>query len=303
MAGQYADSQKSMEDILSSIRETIEEDMKAGKNWTETTLGKVIASAAPSAEKEDVFELTQMVNEDGSVTDLSSSPSANDAFDLAVLRAEKEEAERASSQDLDFSDSESLTSEEALLQETMPSFEVENFAAQEMPEEVMSFDTVSAPQEEKVEDLFDLAVVPQASSEASTSSEIAMDALDVDALFAEAPSSAQDVTVDTNDFDQTEPQMSSFEEDQAFLSEEALSASTLALSELSQTVGQQSRAKRNGPPPEGVGAQTLDEIMQDLLRPMLKEWLDARLPSLVKWIVTEQIEKMIQQSQEPKKDS
>jgi cell pole-organizing protein PopZ len=263
----------------------------------------VIASAAPSAEKEDVFELTQMVNEDGSVTDLSSSPSANDAFDLAVLRAEKEEAERASSQDLDFSDSESLTSEEALLQETMPSFEVENFAAQEMPEEVMSFDTVSAPQEEKVEDLFDLAVVPQASSEASTSSEIAMDALDVDALFAEAPSSAQDVTVDTNDFDQTEPQMSSFEEDQAFLSEEALSASTLALSELSQTVGQQSRAKRNGPPPEGVGAQTLDEIMQDLLRPMLKEWLDARLPSLVKWIVTEQIEKMIQQSQEPKKDS
>ncbi|MBA4750427.1 MAG: DUF2497 domain-containing protein [Alphaproteobacteria bacterium] len=295
MAGQHADSQKSMEDILSSIRETIEEDMKAGKNWTETTLGKVIASAAPSAEKDDVFELTQMVNEDGSVTDLSSSTDAAAAFDLAVQKAEKEEAERASSQDLDFSAPESLTS-----QEGTPSFEVENFAAVGMPEEV-SVEAVSAPPEQKVEDLFDLAVVPQTSSDSSI--DVSMDASDVDALFSEAPSRVQDATVDTNDFEQTEPMMSSFEEDQAFLSEEALTASTLALSELSQTVGQQSRAKRNGPPPEGVGAQTLDEIMQDLLRPMLKEWLDARLPSLVKWIVTEQIEKMIQQSQEPQKDS
>ena len=46
--------------------------------------------------------------------------------------------------------------------------------------------------------------------------------------------------------------------------------------------------------PERVGGYTVEELMRELLRPMLKDWLDTHLPSLVKWLVTEQIEKMLQ---------
>ena len=34
---------------------------------------------------------------------------------------------------------------------------------------------------------------------------------------------------------------------------------------------------------------------EELLKPMLKEWLDTNLPSLVKWIVTEQIERIMKE--------
>lgn len=43
------------------------------------------------------------------------------------------------------------------------------------------------------------------------------------------------------------------------------------------------------------GTQTIEELMSNLLRPMLKNWLDANLPSIVKVIVTEQVEKVMKQ--------
>ena len=49
-------------------------------------------------------------------------------------------------------------------------------------------------------------------------------------------------------------------------------------------------------PLEAVGTQTVEALMRELLRPMLKDWLDAHLPSLVKWVVTEEIEKIVKQS-------
>jgi len=44
-----------------------------------------------------------------------------------------------------------------------------------------------------------------------------------------------------------------------------------------------------------IGQKTVDELMQEILRPLLKEWLDSNLPSLVKWVVTEQVEKLIRE--------
>lgn len=43
------------------------------------------------------------------------------------------------------------------------------------------------------------------------------------------------------------------------------------------------------------GTQTIEELMSNLLRPMLKNWLDANLPSIVKVIVSEQVEKVMKQ--------
>jgi cell pole-organizing protein PopZ len=49
---------------------------------------------------------------------------------------------------------------------------------------------------------------------------------------------------------------------------------------------------------ESFGAQTIDELMREMLRPLLKEWLDSHLPSLVKWLVAEKIEQMIREKRE-----
>lgn len=44
------------------------------------------------------------------------------------------------------------------------------------------------------------------------------------------------------------------------------------------------------------GGQTVDDLVRDLLRPMLKEWLDARLPGLVETVVREEIERIVRRT-------
>lgn len=42
----------------------------------------------------------------------------------------------------------------------------------------------------------------------------------------------------------------------------------------------------------GGGSRTLEDIVADMLRPMLKEWLDDNLPALVERLVAEEIERV-----------
>lgn len=44
------------------------------------------------------------------------------------------------------------------------------------------------------------------------------------------------------------------------------------------------------------GGRTVEDLVRDLLRPMLKEWLDARLPGLVETVVREEIERIVRRS-------
>ena len=37
-------------------------------------------------------------------------------------------------------------------------------------------------------------------------------------------------------------------------------------------------------------------MVRQILKPLLKEWLDTHLPALVRGIVTEQVEKIVQQA-------
>lgn len=43
------------------------------------------------------------------------------------------------------------------------------------------------------------------------------------------------------------------------------------------------------------GSQTMEEFIVSMMKPMLKAWMDAHLPSLVKWVVAEQIEKLLKE--------
>ncbi|MBL8677042.1 MAG: DUF2497 domain-containing protein [Alphaproteobacteria bacterium] len=45
--------------------------------------------------------------------------------------------------------------------------------------------------------------------------------------------------------------------------------------------------------PEEVGSQTIENLTKEILKPLLKEWLDMNLPKIVRSIVNEQVEKII----------
>jgi cell pole-organizing protein PopZ len=52
------------------------------------------------------------------------------------------------------------------------------------------------------------------------------------------------------------------------------------------------RERRGGETFLGNGAITLEELVRDMLRPMLREWLDDNLPTLVERLVREEIERI-----------
>lgn len=90
------------------------------------------------------------------------------------------------------------------------------------------------------------------------------------------------------------------------ISEPSLHEAAAALGSLSRVASQAARPRE--PQMEGMPAQkTTEELVKEILKPLLKEWLDANLPSLVKWIVAEQVEKIVQQaagySNEPKEEN
>ena len=47
----------------------------------------------------------------------------------------------------------------------------------------------------------------------------------------------------------------------------------------------------------GNGQLTIEEMVRDLLRPMLRDWLDANLPSMVERLVKEEIGRMVREAQ------
>ena len=69
------------------------------------------------------------------------------------------------------------------------------------------------------------------------------------------------------------------DQDEGLVSDNAAAASRQALAALS--------AVRSAPPPSGEGA--LDAVVRDMLRPILKDWLDQHLPQIVEDLVTREI--------------
>jgi cell pole-organizing protein PopZ len=70
-------------------------------------------------------------------------------------------------------------------------------------------------------------------------------------------------------------------EDDVLVSDSAASATASAFAGLSAALGS-----------TRIEGRTMEDIVKELLRPMLKEWLDANLPSLVEQIVREEVERL-----------
>jgi len=87
-------------------------------------------------------------------------------------------------------------------------------------------------------------------------------------------------------------QKNTFEE--PFVSQTAMSEAAQALHSLNKLA----REKPKLPEPrlnDGIGGLTLEDLVRETLKPLLKEWLDTNLPTLVKWVVNEQVEKIVRQ--------
>ncbi len=70
-------------------------------------------------------------------------------------------------------------------------------------------------------------------------------------------------------------------------------ASVAALSQLA-TSGMRDQL---GSMPLGDTGRTLEDLVRELLRPMLRDWLDAHLPQLVERLVREEIQRMAREAQ------
>jgi cell pole-organizing protein PopZ len=88
---------------------------------------------------------------------------------------------------------------------------------------------------------------------------------------------------------------------------EDLFVSPKVASETAETLGSLTRfaeGRRRIPEPH---TPLIENELREILTPLLKEWLDNHLPSIVRWVVNEQVEKIIKQGgvmaseQKPKK--
>ncbi len=77
--------------------------------------------------------------------------------------------------------------------------------------------------------------------------------------------------------------------------------STAAISEAAQALHSLNKLASESPKyadsrfSEGFGGQTVENLVRETLKPLLKEWLDTNLPTLVRWVVNEQVERIVRQ--------
>lgn len=75
---------------------------------------------------------------------------------------------------------------------------------------------------------------------------------------------------------------------------EAQTATANAMGSLRRTI--EARASAASAPTLRSGGPTLEEVVRDELRPMLKNWLDANLPTMVERLVAAEIERLVARS-------
>lgn len=216
-----AEGDASMEDILQSIRRIIADDEDPG--------------AAPAETKSaEVLELTEMLNEDGTVVSLKDEPAP--AAKPAEVKPEPDPAPPASTDVLDKIDS--------MLAQPK---------AAEPPAEKPIEKPAQPPEVKPAE--------PQMAAKPAVQ---------------EAPK-------------EKKPMSETITDDNSILSLETTEAVTSTLGKLD--------ALEPPPPvidsPAFASGNTVEKMVGDMLRPMMKEWLDTNLPGIVERIVEKEVRKLI----------
>jgi len=76
------------------------------------------------------------------------------------------------------------------------------------------------------------------------------------------------------------------------VSDAAAAASLAALSQLNR-LNEPKVEKRMSDIPLGEGQMTIEDMVREMLRPLLKEWLDSNLPHLVERVVQDEVQRLV----------
>jgi cell pole-organizing protein PopZ len=276
MAATSVRDEPSMEEILASIRKIISE--QDTENTAPQARGSQPAAAAPVAQpqkaaslaavQDDVFELTTVLNDDGTITELASM-----------------------GEDILADDFDSMVADAMEIAEEVPKAHSVAAALQDVAADLADFSEpavecgVGEPEfADLYQDAEPLAAFPDLACDTMTTEAEPVSASADHARFAsesaadhpQSPTSAHDTVAARPAAEgPTSAQL---------LSAQAMNRSLSALSELRVAMNISSQ-------PSGTSV-TLEDLTRELLRPMLKDWLDANLPPMVERIVRDEIRKM-----------
>ncbi len=136
---------------------------------------------------------------------------------------------------------------------------------------------------------------------AKAKNEVSADDLITDAMNEESSTdeeTSDDDVIDLDSDDEDEIMTTTLKSEisktveEDLMSESALSEAASALDSLSRITATSHTQTQTG----GLGDKSVEGLVKDVLRPILKDWLDANLPSYVRAIVTEQVEKVIREN-------
>ena len=228
MSDQNAQPEPSMEEILASIRRIISEDGDEETAAAPEAAPRAVPDAvdepeavAEAVEEEDVLELTDEVQDDGTVVNFNTG--------------------------------------EAVAIEEIPEEFVEALELDE--EEEVELEMVDAEEEPLEEAVAEPEPAPAPLAEEHPVPEPA------DVLAAEATD--------------------------RLISENSAINSVSSLSALAATVDTYRRAVD-----PSIGPRTIEDLVKDVMRPMIREWLDDNLPSLVERVVGREIERMTREAED-----
>lgn len=86
--------------------------------------------------------------------------------------------------------------------------------------------------------------------------------------------------------------VAAFEQEDGLVSSTAASASTNAFARLTRAAASEERS----PPPQDSG-KTVEQLVTEMMRPLLKDWLDANLPQIVERVVEQEVKKLARRAE------
>jgi hypothetical protein len=234
-------------------------------------MSKSGANAEPSME-EILASIRQIISDDEPQEEAGETAQASEPAAEAELETDSADGEDISEADLDalFADPAPAETDEA---QPDPMAEVDgemeiDFAEAEPEVEPEPEVEASAPEEE---DVLDLSSLPEIAADEPFDPPS-------DLGFDEVPAEPEPEPEPVMEVEEPEP-VAAAPERASLLSREADSAVSSAFADLASTM-------------LSGNARTLEDLVQDMLRPMLKSWLDENLPTMVEKMVREEIERV-----------
>ncbi len=273
MGNPSAAQEPSMEEILASIRQIISEDGDgANQDKDDASADKAAEPDAISDPVEATADLSQddADSEPSEPEDSSEQPDA-EPFETASVTEPEPSDSRSAFETMDSSDDDEEAAPDDLIDTGPYENPFDTFSEKSKKSEAANIETAlveeahsETPEVAEPEVVAELEPEPEAPAVQS---------------FAETGGSNSIVETESPAMSASAPKPAEYESDEKLISPESGASVANAFSALTHTILSQN-------------ARTLDDLVSDMLQPMLKEWLDENLPTLVERMVKQEIDRM-----------